>query len=144
MGEHGLHFCEVHIRTALPRAETELRIHDVGDGLPSPVFRVPRSSRRWNHSLVLGSCVSPIVDNLPNRLSVGSREEMGPNVRKLPQFHARAHFVYNVILLLFGIPTLIFTLLLVTKLEFFPHLHLVLVFLPLLIMDGMFVVATSR
>lgn len=83
------------------------------------------------------------MDHLRDRLSIGSSKEMGPNVLFCPRFQNRAHFVYDVILLLFGIPTLVFTLLLVLKLEFFPSLHLFLVFLPLLIMDCLFPFVSS-
>lgn len=135
MGEHGVHLREVHVRATVPGAETQFCLHDVGDGVSPPLFRISRSPRRWNHSLVLDDCVSPLMGHLRHRLPIGSSKEMGRNVLVFLFVQTRAHFVYNVILLLFGIPTLVFTLLLVVKLEFLPSLHLFLVFLPLLIMD---------
>ena len=68
-------------------------------------------------------------------LPLGSRAELEWSVRTEADCSPRAHFVYNVILLLFGIPTALFTVLLVLRLQFFPKLNLFLVFLPLWIMD---------
>ena len=46
-------------------------------------------------------------------------------------------FVYDVLLILFGIPIIVFTILLVIKLQYYPNFVLFLVFIPLWIMDCM-------
>ena len=47
-------------------------------------------------------------------------------------------FVYKILLVLFGIPIVVFTILLVIKLQYYPNFALFLVFIPLWIMDCMY------
>ena len=146
VGEHGIHLRQIYLRKALPGTDAWLLLDIYNHDIPllfCTVFGSPCGSVyvllpvcTCSHFLVLDVGISTPMDRLSGCVSLcsGCKLECWVGLYYRTK-HRRAFFVYKVILFLFGLPIALFTVLLMLKLQWFPHLQLVVVFTPLWFMD---------